>query len=652
MASLSVADDSTDLEIFLTLSLEELMAIRIDIDSIRTKPVQQQPSSVTIITQQQIERSGARYLMDLLKLVPGFWVATDVQTTLSVTYRGIWGTEAKILLLVDGVMMNELAFGNLVLGNRYPASTIQQVEIIRGAGAVNYGGHAALAVVKVITKGADTSGTSLTVSSDVTDDGFYNQSYTFRHSDAINPDSTVRYSLLASFGQGDVSNKDWTGLDGYRINLKDHSNAEPLNLNMALMGESFDLRLIYDRFEQEDNLLLGDSGLVISPFEKLTEPLQLSFESFYLKLDKQWRPSDKWQLDATVSLHDESPWVTEQQEEAIAKRKASRTSADIVARYFLSRQSAVSLGASFYREKIRIFEHPIIDINTHYDGNSSVSQRDYAIYSQYEADTPWVNITVGARFEDHDYSGEQFVSRISLTKSIDKFYTKIIYDRAFKVLPFESVAGATEAGASITDTEKTSHYEWELGYQFSDQLLVSSNFYQMKVTDFIGWEPSILSSITLGDVTTEGMELMLSWNSGELLIDASYSLFQIADTDISANTVMADDNAILGIPNHMLKISGSYLFDQLRSINIAGTVISSRYACVDNPAFVCGIPQKLDREIDINIFYRHHDWNWSYNIGVANLLDDDTFYVQPYRGGQSPIPGLGRRLMLDIGYQF
>ena len=54
MASLSVADDSTDLEIFLTLSLEELMAIRIDIDSIRTKPVQQQPSSVTIITQQQI----------------------------------------------------------------------------------------------------------------------------------------------------------------------------------------------------------------------------------------------------------------------------------------------------------------------------------------------------------------------------------------------------------------------------------------------------------------------------------------------------------------------------------------------------------------------------------------------------------------------
>jgi len=219
-------------------------------------------------------------------------------------------------------------------------------------------------------------------------------------------------------------------------------------------------------------------------------------------------------------------------------------------------------------------------------------------------------------------------------------------------LPFESVAGASNAGSPITATEKTTHYERELGYQVTPQLMLMGNLYLMEVDDFIGFDPTLISSITLGDITTKGLELIANWRSELLIFDASYSLFQIADTNITEITVAADDDAILATPNHMLKLSSSYLLDNRRSINVTGTAISSRYACVDDPFFTCGEPQKLDREIDLKVFYRYSSNSLSYNIGVANILDEEIFIAQPYRGSQSPIPILGRRLMLDFSYQF
>jgi len=64
------------------LDLEALSNVEIksDITSIKAKSIREQPGIVTVITSQQILETGARDLTDVLLLVPGFSLDTDVQS--------------------------------------------------------------------------------------------------------------------------------------------------------------------------------------------------------------------------------------------------------------------------------------------------------------------------------------------------------------------------------------------------------------------------------------------------------------------------------------------------------------------------------------------------------------------------------------------
>ena len=115
---------------FFALSIEDLINVEVDIASNKKTTIREQPSTVTLLNNEQIEQLGAMYLMDLLKQVPGFWVGTDTIGTFSTSFRGVWGMEAKILLIIDGVEQNELAFGSMVLGNRSPTTCLNWMRIM------------------------------------------------------------------------------------------------------------------------------------------------------------------------------------------------------------------------------------------------------------------------------------------------------------------------------------------------------------------------------------------------------------------------------------------------------------------------------------------------------------------------------------------
>jgi len=111
------------------------------------------PAVVTVITAQEIRESGARDLIDVLYTVPGFFLGVDVQGVVGPGFRGLWGYEGKILLLIDGKEMNEQLYSTIQLGNEFPTELIERVEVVRGPGSVIYGGNAELAVINVVTRG-------------------------------------------------------------------------------------------------------------------------------------------------------------------------------------------------------------------------------------------------------------------------------------------------------------------------------------------------------------------------------------------------------------------------------------------------------------------------------------------------------------------
>ena len=84
------------------LSLEELMNIEISVTSQNKMSLRETPGIVTVITQQEIENSGARDLSDLLRTVPGFEIAGDGENVLGLGVRGNYALEGKALLLMRG----------------------------------------------------------------------------------------------------------------------------------------------------------------------------------------------------------------------------------------------------------------------------------------------------------------------------------------------------------------------------------------------------------------------------------------------------------------------------------------------------------------------------------------------------------------------
>ena len=60
----------------------------------------------------------------------------------------------------------------------------------------------------------------------------------------------------------------------------------------------------------------------------------------------------------------------------------------------------------------------------------------------------------------------------------------------------------------------------------------------------------------------------------------------------------------------------------------------------------------LGPELVLNTFlnYRYHQF--SFGVGVANLLDVDRFAPQPYAGGSGPLPLKGREVFAKVGFKF
>jgi len=86
----ALARDEDDLDLFFDMDLEQLLNIDVSVASYESKPVREQPGIVTLITRAEISRSGARDLIDIMNLVPGFRTVSEVHETVVLGARGIY----------------------------------------------------------------------------------------------------------------------------------------------------------------------------------------------------------------------------------------------------------------------------------------------------------------------------------------------------------------------------------------------------------------------------------------------------------------------------------------------------------------------------------------------------------------------------------
>jgi iron complex outermembrane recepter protein len=143
------------------MSFEELMKVQVTSVSKRNESAHKTAAAIYVITSEDIRRSSATTIPELLRLVPGLHVAQINATQWAISARGFNGVFAdKLLVLVDGRSIYSPLFSGVFWDSHdLVLQDIDRIEVIRGPGASVWGANAVNGVINIITKKAtDTLG--------------------------------------------------------------------------------------------------------------------------------------------------------------------------------------------------------------------------------------------------------------------------------------------------------------------------------------------------------------------------------------------------------------------------------------------------------------------------------------------------------------
>lgn len=170
------------------LSLEELMNIQVTSVSKKSEPLSRAAAAIFVITQEDIRRSGAQSLPEVLRLAPGIEVARVDAHSWAITSRGFNDRFAnKLLVLVDGrTVYTPLFSGVFWEAQDLMMEDIERIEVIRGPGATLWGANAVNGVINIITRSArDSQGILLTAGAGTEEPGFGAVRYGTRLADDV-----------------------------------------------------------------------------------------------------------------------------------------------------------------------------------------------------------------------------------------------------------------------------------------------------------------------------------------------------------------------------------------------------------------------------------------------------------------------------------
>lgn len=149
------------------LSLEELINLEVTSVSKKAEKFSETAAALFVITQDDIRRSGASSLPELLRLVPGMHVAQFTSSGWAISARGFTDQFAnKLLVMIDGRSVYTPLFAGVYWDVQdVLLEHIERMEVIRGPGATMWGTNAVNGVINIIRKkSADTQDGLITLS--------------------------------------------------------------------------------------------------------------------------------------------------------------------------------------------------------------------------------------------------------------------------------------------------------------------------------------------------------------------------------------------------------------------------------------------------------------------------------------------------------
>jgi hypothetical protein len=137
-----------------TMTLEQLGNIEVTTVSKEPEEVWNTPAAIYVITQEDIQRSGATNIPEALRLAPGVEVARITSGEYAIGIRGFNSRLSRsVLVLIDGrTVYTTFTAGTYWETQDVLMKDIDRIEVIRGPGGTIWGPNAVNGVINIITR--------------------------------------------------------------------------------------------------------------------------------------------------------------------------------------------------------------------------------------------------------------------------------------------------------------------------------------------------------------------------------------------------------------------------------------------------------------------------------------------------------------------
>jgi outer membrane receptor for ferrienterochelin and colicin len=594
------------------------------------------PNIVSVITEEDIKTQGYRDLLDVLNTIPGVQIANDVQNGTSIGIRGLWAEEGKMLFMINGVVLNDMAYGSVILGHRFPLANIKRIEVIRGAGSSLYGGLAALGVINIITKnGQEINGHDLSFSAGLSNKKPSRVLTNYNYGGILL--KGIELTVTGLINSGNRSNEELVLPDSTKTNFHDSSLVNNVHIFFTLKYKNLVFKELYEdyNFQSTYEPIASLCRTSITDISNTFKFKKISFTPF---------GNYKWQI----------PWNTQYGDPAIYDVQniiTKRLTLGFNSAYKSTNWLSFIVGSQYYNDNFR-HHRKTLALKS---GQYVQSINGYNAYAEATFSTKIVNINIGGRFDKYAYFKPIVLPRISFTKELKKWHYKLLYGQSYKIPPLQNM------NLDVTGTlvpEQLTDIQAEVGFH--------SKFYDASITGFntainkvivYGYDNQFNESyVNSGDVVVQGFEVENKIKIKKITIKSNYSNYQVVSSttneilvdtlDIKKGTLSFPKHKVVSVINYKINDKNSvaltYIFQSQKYSIERINSISDEYATISHPI-----------AHNINIMYQRNGLFQKLldvNIGVYNVLNTKNMYSYTLRQGYSPVVGMGRELFLSLKF--
>jgi outer membrane receptor for ferrienterochelin and colicins len=646
------ADDKSVSELK-AMDLNELL--RVDIPTVfgaskHEQRITEAPSSVSIVTKEDIKLQGYRTLQDLLQGVRGFYVTSDRDYghigVRGVNRPGDWG--GRVLIAVDGHRLNEPLYDSAFNQSDFilDLDLVERVEVIRGPGSALYGNNAFFAVINVVTRsGADMKGAEVSGAYGSFDAETGRISYGNRFKNGV--EFLLSGTYFGSEGHDRLYYDEYAAINNGLAQKSDYENAKNAFLKASYMDFSLEAAWV-DRDKHVPSAPLGSQFAdgryrTMDEREYVDLRYQHQFENELTLMARVYQ--DYYRFDAVYPFDYQdplNPGITLNNDYGRADWVGTEWQLTKV----LLDQHRVTGGVE-YRRDISITQknYDVAPPAIYVDSKNSGDIVGVYLQDEYSIRTNLV-LNAGARYDYFSAFGSTINPRAALIYSpVDETTLKLIYGQAYRAPnDFENSYNATGyKHVGTLDPESVRSYEivYEQGLPGRLRLTVSGFYEQIQdliVNDTDAADGKIFWR-NLDSVDTRGFEAELEghWNSG-IRARASYTLAHAQDNQRKQR--------LSNSPLHMLKAQiTAPVWPEKVFLSLEALGTSERYTARRGTAGAYAV-------LNATLFSRHLFKGLEASVSIYNLLDRSYGDVVSEDFLQEVIPQDGRSFRLKLTYSF